>query len=382
MTVTCKQTGGALPPNLCNDNKGRAGVYRYKRPDGTFKTIRAPYAQACALAVKANKLRAESTAPSGTLRFWVDRFILWSEAQNPALAGKNGWRNRRQALLKFSDDWQHVPIAKHGVHTFAEWWHGLSYDQQHNRRSLFSQFYQWAMSQGATRVNPFNKSDTEAHLIEKKKPAKQRLPLEIGDFWRVHAVAPAHVRTAMLISLTTTMRAGDVVALRFDDIVDGYLRRTISKSVGQRGQMAASHLKWQLEQHPTLREAINAAREESLKHMRCPYIVSRPVVTRRLRDGLTHPNQCAVEHISKGFSAAVQAAGLFSVLPKGRTPPTFHEVRGLAIERLLAAGVDIRNVQTLAAHTDPSITSAYAAGHTPNYLDAGVVMTAEMIARK
>lgn len=72
--------------------------------------------------------------------------------------------------------------------------------------------------------------------------------------------------------------------------------------------------------------------------------------------------------MSRGFAAARDASGLFATLPAGRQPPSFHEVRGLAIERMIAAGADVREVQHLAAHTDERITSGYAANHAPEFI--------------
>lgn len=75
----------------------------------------------------------------------------------------------------------------------------------------------------------------------------------------------------------------------------------------------------------------------------------------------------------------MKASSRWDDLPDGRTPPTFHEVRGLAIDLLLKAGIDIKDVQKLAAHTDESITSAYTAQHEPDYVDLGVVVTNKML---
>lgn len=370
--AVCKHTGKPLPPNLYNDPKGREGVYRYRRPDGSYKTVRLPYARAVEAARQAN---AKREAPEGTLVYWVEQYRQWQIDRDPRIDGKRGWRDRQRQLERFAQEWKHANPRHLTVSSLSEWWDSLTYDQQHNRRSHFSGFFVWAMGKGVTTCNPFSHRDDVAHLVEKKKPAKQRQALTLDDFWAIHEQAEPHIQIAMMISLTTTMREGDVVGLRFDDIEDGYLCRTIAKSVGQRGASAAAHLKWSLAEHAGLKESVDQARELSMRHRRCPYIVSRPRrrASDRLAQGHTHTHQCGPEHISRGFKKARDATGRWP-----ENGPTFHEIRGLAISLLLQQGHDMAAVQRLAAHTDPAITSAYTAGQAPHYLDmAGLVVSVQ-----
>jgi len=361
----CKHTGKPLPHNLYNDPKGRPGVYRYRKPDGSFRLVRLPYAKAVEAARAAN---ARRIAPEGSLPYWVAQYRQWCVDREPPIESRRGWSERQKQLEAWADDWQHVQPIALTVPTLADWWDALTYDQQHNRRAHFSAFCQWCMGKGVMHCNPFSARDDVARLMEKRKPMKQRGALSLEGFRAIHEAAPAHIQIAMRISLSTAMRAGDVVALRWDCIQDGYLCKTIAKSVGQRGATAAAHLKWWLDEHEALKQAIDEARELSMKHRRCPYIVSRPRAREKaLGAGLTHSHQCRVEHLSRGFARARDAAGIDG--------PSFHEVRGLAISLLLQQGQDIAAVQRLAAHTDASITSAYTAGQAPHYMDmAGLVV--------
>ena len=54
---------------------------------------------------------------------------------------------------------------------------------------------------------------------------------------------------------------------------------------------------------------------------------------------------------------------------------------GLSIDLLLKSGIDIKQVQKLAAHTDESITSGYTANHPPEYKDLGIVVSDEIIGK-
>jgi len=359
--ATCRHTSKPLPPNLYSDNKGRPNTYRYRREDGTWKVLRLPYARAVAAAKRAN---AQRSAPEGSLSGWVSEYRRWQLDRDPAQEHKRGWRDRHQQLEAFAKHWGHLRPAQLTVATLSGWWDDLTYDQQHNRRSYFSGFFQWCLGKGVVRTNPFSHRDDVPHLIEKRKPAKQRAALSTEGFQAIYAEAEPHIQIAMMISLLTAMRVGDVVGLRWDDVQGNQLRRTISKSINQRGATAAAHLAWDLSEHQQLKQVIDRARELSLQHRRCPYIVSRPRSrSKTLAAGLSHRHQCKPEHISRGFKAARDATQLWA-----EDGPTFHEIRGLAITLLINSGRDLAAVQRLAAHTDPSITSGYTAGQAPHYM--------------
>lgn len=375
---TCQHTGGELPANLYNDPRGRSTHYRYKKPDGKFNTFKATYSEAVAKAAKANSVRGVVPTNRYSLGFWSGEFLEHLESQNPELVAKKGWKDRRHYVELFAQQFGHTRTDQITIAILSPWWDSLSFDVQHNRRSILSKFFIYMMGRGVVAANPFNTNDHEAHLLKKSKPQKSRLPLHESEFWEVYEHADEHVRAAMAISLATTLRRGDVVNLRFDAIVDGELRVTVGKSVGQRGFARASHLAWPLEDHPALRDAINAARERSLTLRRCPFIVAHAKHFRGNGGGLAHEYQCTPEAISRGFARAVKASGLWDKLPAGKRPPTFHEVRGLAIERMIAAGEDIRTVQHLAAHTDESITSGYAANHDPEFETVRVATPVKM----
>ncbi len=217
-------------------------------------------------------------------------------------------------------------------------------------------------------------------MIEKKKPQKKRLSLHLNEFWEVYRHAETYVQKAMVISLMTTMREADIATLRFDSVHDGQLCVSIGKSVSQRGSQGAAHLKWDLSEHDSLRAVINECREISLKHQRCPFIISRARKIKKERDGFPHPFQVTPSDISKGFTKAVRNSGIWKSISPERTPPTFHEVRGLSISLFLNSGIDARDVAQLAAHTDVSVTKSYTANHRPEYRNTGLVMTNQMMA--
>lgn len=377
--ATCKITGLPLPANLYSDPLGRPNKYRYRLPNGKFKPVNGDYAHACAVANAANDKRDTAGCSSKSILFWVNEYIKWMEAQNPGLVEKRGWRDRATSLRKFANETP-VPLAEATVGELSTWWDGLTFDQQHNRRSNYSQFFQWAMSKGAAKCNPFNTSDAVPHLIKKKKPKKARLPLkDMEEFWIVYRHAEDFVQIGMIISLTTTMREGDIADLLLSkNIVDGKLRKTINKSANQRGAMAASHLEFDLKMHAMLGQAIKRARELAFKRSSCPTVLSKHKRSKPRKD-CVHRHQASGENLSKGFTEAVRASGHWDDIEEHRTPPTFHEVRGLIIDLLLKRGMDIKAVMELAAHTDPKVTSGYTANHPPEFREMGIVVNDEVL---
>jgi integrase len=372
----CKHTGEPLPPNLYNDNRGRVDRYRYRTPAGNYTALKNTYREAVALAARANAARDTIPGNRYALPFWSREYIEFTERQTPGLEFKKSWVNRKNQLRTFAEAFAQIRTDRLDISTLSHWWDSLTYDQQHNRRSNLSKFFLYMMGKDVAKSNPFTSSEDVAHLSERGKPSKSRLPLHEADFWKVYDHAPQFLRDAMVVSFATTLRRSDVVNIRFDHIVDGALRVTVGKSVGQRGFARASHLSWSLDKHEALRELVNESRERSLSLKRCPYLIAFQPAKNRARQGNAHPYKVRADKISKAFGKARDASGVWDNIAPGRMPPSFHEIRGLAIERLLAGGADLREVQKLAAHTDESITSGYAANHDPEY--ASVELAAEI----
>lgn len=378
--------GRPLPPNLYQRRSD--GAYRYKNAAGKFRTVKnqsgaaADYSQAILITERANSLRGKTTPSIKTIQFWVDKYTAWAEEHNPALATKRAWRDRKNELNRFAADFAHININRLELNDLRGWWDGLTYDQQHNRRSAFSKLFQWCISSGSCSINPFSTSDNSPRLFQKMKPAKQRGALEMADFWTIyhseHAKKYPHVKIAMGISLTTGMREEDICLLRFDThIIDNRLCTSIGKSVSQRGAMAASHHGYDLTTHAMLRGLIKEARELSLKHRRCPFILSYHQRGHAEQAGAKqHISQVRPKKLSHDFS---RVRDLCSIPAQpGKNPATFHEVRGLFVKTGLQHYAPAQ-IQQAAAHVSLSTTLAYPAGHKPDYRDIAVVITPAMI---
>lgn len=377
--------GDPLPANLYNDNNGNPDVFRYKRPDGSYHRINDGYAIATEIAERANQLRESnhiSQNSPGSFTYWLDLYLRWANQQNPVRATKPAWRSRIYELKKFASTFSHIKPARLNLRDLQPWWDDLSYDQQHNRRSAHSQFFQWLIANEVVCSNPFSTADNAPRLFEKPKPQRTRQRLTLDDFWAIYSAAGElnlpHIQIVMGISLATEMRVGDVLDLRWQQhIVNGRLIKTINKSEGQRGEQAATHLGWPLKDHPQLKKLIDKARQLAFKHRSCPFIVSYQPKQEHRPSAKEHRFQLLQRKLISDFTKARNNTARFITLDKAQRP-TIREVRALAI-LLATKQYGITAAQQTAAHTNQRVTQTYRAKHEPEYQNSQVIMTENMI---
>ena len=376
-----------LPPNLYQ--RTGSTVYRYKGLSG-YKTVKdadgsnAEYDLACRIAEAANTRRGQLAPSIKTIKYWSDQYIAWMEGQNKKLADKERWRYTRNDLNNFASEFSHININQLRLKDLREWWDKLSYDAQHNRRSAFSKFFQYCINSDVCSINPFSNSDFHPHLMKKPKPEKMRSPLELDQFFEMyeseHIEKYPHVKIAMAIALTTGMRQTDICLLTIKgNVIDNRLCKTIGKSEGQRGMTKASHHGYDLNKHDMLRAAINSARELSLKHKRCPFVLSyHPYRQQPQLDSKDHPCQVRPKKLSHDFATVRDLCKIKGIGDK--KPPTFHEIKGLYILTSLKHYSDDQ-VQKAAAHMDKSTTMAYPANHAPSFEEVEVIITPSMLGK-
>jgi len=355
--------GVQLADNLYPDNKKRAGRYRYKRPDGSYKGFATESVEeANMIAEDANSKRhidlpVERRTPlRDQLAFHVPQYIEYQEKINPDLKRKKSWGNRRYALHQFKDSFPQLRDLTHqGIRS---WWDELTYHQQKLRMAAFRAFFNWLMAKDLTPkldYNPFTTADDKPKLLLKAKPMKQRRALTQEGFKKIHKQAGEMgyeaLQIAMDISRYTTLREGDVCRLKWSDIQGGELRVVISKSVAQKGSARATRHKWTLANHPSLKRSIDRARELSLQHKRCPFIVSHKPRRRVWNESKEHLYQVTADRLSRMFAEARDKVEI-----KGTT---FHEVRGLSATLMKKAGYTNNDIQNLMAHESVITTIGY-----------------------
>lgn len=377
--------GVELVDNLHPDPRRRPGCWRYRRPDGSWKLFRAETTEeANRLASEANAARDRLPASidgkidRAALAYHVERFIAWRERHDPRLPALENWRNRRGALRGFARHFAHTPVHRLTRPQISAWWETLTHHQQGLRFTELRRFFNWLAGEGACPqldYNPFTLADDRPRLYMTRKPDVARLRLDPVAFWAIYAKAGElempGLQIAMGISLITTMRRADVCALRLDQHAQGdMLRQIIGKSAAQRGDIHATRLEWDLTMHTALASLIRRARELSMKHYRCPFVISHAFQRRTLGKQKTkeHRYQVTPDMLDKLFARARDAVGLYADLPKGQTPPTFHEIRALSSALFGRAGFAVEQIQALMAHTDADVTKLYQSGQDLPYL--------------
>lgn len=356
----CKITGEPLPRNLYNHQRFKPNAYRYRRADGTFITLHGSCEQAVAYAVSKNSEREERIRKSRfTFSVWAEHYIRYVNENDHVRASQVTWHIQKKSIKEFCLHFKNLPTHDASAGKLVTWWDSLTHHQQHLRRPSLDRFFNFMAIRDIVKANPFSTRSTP-RLMVKPKPPKSRLPLTASDYMRIRDQAPDWVQDSMDISLLTTMRISDVVTLKFCEISDGFLRHVVLKSLHQRGTAGAARLEWDLSRHKDLRDILNRRREAALQAHGCPFLIyAEP---RQLRcNSREHPWQIDRNRLTKAFALARNEAGITP--DESRTPPTFHEIRGLSMQKFREAGHSIESIAQLAAHTDKKVTESYMAEH-------------------
>ncbi len=392
--------GFELPVNLYTHWRKIPNRWRYKRPDGSWYTFEAPIEDAIAAAVQLNEQFAagavpiEQTKPKPgrlSLERHVEEFITDRERRDPSLRSKQSWANRRGYLRQLAREFDGIPVHRLDLLTIQSWWDSLTGNAQRSRKAEYQKLFNHLMARGlckALDANPFSNSDDAPRVAMRAKPPKERMRLSVEQFWKIYARAGDmgfdFLQIAMGLSLVTTMRRGDLCELRFDRHLAGdVLRKAISKSHAQLSEAEfranPSNLSWDLDKHLLLRQLVNRSRELSMKHARCPYLLSWRPQKRIRSEQREHTHQVLPDYITRAFNDARDSAGIFTDTTPPKARPTFHEIRALGSHLAERAGYSTREVQVLMAHTDEKITRHYQAGHATHWTDIDVVIPMDVI---
>lgn len=355
---------GQEVPNLYPCTRKREGHWRYRRPDGTFKSFQATEAKAIALALEANatsEKTPQKIQPASSIQIWVGKFIQYREQLDPALIGKQSWINRKYTVQEFARHFSGTPTHAISLNLIRLWWDKKTPHAQRSKRPELNKLFNYLMMEGVVRLpsNPFSTADDKPRVMVKGVPKRARKRLSLDQYRTISEASPPFLRIAMMISLYTSMRRGDIVGLRFDrHVAGGYLAKQISKShaVG-----IGANNRWELAKHPLLRETLAEARELSLKHYSCPFVLSRMPERRIMGEVKEHVAQILPEMISDTFAEVAKQCGIHGV--------TFHEVRALSAWIYRKAGHDQKLIQQMMAHSSGKMTEHYQAGHEIEWSD-------------
>ena len=380
--------GVVLADHLYKDNKGRAGYWRYCRPDGTFKTFPASDVHLANKIAEHNSAsrdlmpKANNPSDRGTLAAYVGEFVLHREIQSPNLKALDSWRNRKYSLAQFCKQITQ-PLAKLKRTEIMHWWDTLSPHQQKARHAEFRRFFNWLMGREllpTMKYNPFTLSDDRPRLYQSATPKRASIRFDITGFWKIYHAAGAlgyeGLQIAMGISLTTFMRETDILTLKIsDDLEDDLLRKVIGKSLAQVGEAKAERLQWNIKDYDLLRQLVSKAKVLSLKNYRCPYVISHTPKQKRIGKTKDHICQVTPRRLIEMMGEARDLAGYGEI----SNPPSFHTVRSLANKLALKAEKSREEIQKNNAHKSIETQLIYQEGHDLPFEDAPIQFTAEQI---
>ena len=355
--------GVELVANLYPHQRKEHNKWRYKNP----KSKKWVHLKQSMTVEVANKLASElnqsvaggfyerHATPSEQLHLYVKQYQSYRERLDPKLIGLDSWYNRKTTMNKFARD-KFKNIKSIDMDALRNWWDEQSYHQQKLRRAEFRKLFNWLMGKDLVPkldFNPFTNSDDVPRLLSKSKPEKKRKPCNQLTFDMIYKNAAKAgyecLQIAMSISRYTTLREGDICAMRWDNqITDGCLRVVVMKSLGQKGESRATRLSWSLKDHPELKRYIDRARELSLINKRCPFVISHTPKKRAWNEDKEHLCQVTGDRLSRMFNDC-----------RGDSGTVFHEVRGLAATLLKTAGNTNKQIKEVMAHESVTTTLDY-----------------------
>jgi integrase len=337
-----------LETNLYASEKNGTVYYRYRRPDTRKEfpmgTNRAE-AQDAARQLNARLMDGAGLAAkvmgSNSLGAVVERFKASEVDKDPDIA-ESTKREKGYRLNRIKKGLGHLAIVTIETKHIAQFLNTLTNDAYRQHRSVLSQIFDYAITQGLIRHNPVTPTQTRLKGVK-----KQRARLSIDQFKAIREIAPDWFKVAMDVSLLLCLGRNEVAALKFSDEKDGrlrYVRKKVEKYDSGRVSVEIT---------PALREVLNRAR--SLPPL-SQYIVSKPG-----RHGGVSPVM-----LTRWFKKLADKA--LGELPN---PSTFHEIRALGshvLESIERRGIE--DIQHLMAHSDDKQTKVYTDGHGEKWVEA------------
>lgn len=248
------------------------------------------------------------------------------------------------------------PIRSVTAHDVAKYLEAIAEDEGIPRtaqavRQYMRLSFETAVTEGWIDANTVRKNI----IIGDKSAKRARLSLDV--FMKIYEKAPTEwLRNAMALALVSAQRREDVARAEFKHFRDGgwWLTQASEKTDH------AHRIFIPLELKPA---GFSANLGQVLGQCRRSNVASRYLVHQSIRRGPSAIGSAIrLGTVSRAFSEAVEALGIdFS--PK--TPPTFHEIRSLALRLYGDQGV---NVQLLAGHSDPDTTAIYLNSRGQDYV--------------
>jgi len=347
----CQSRNATLPPNLYENGNG---YYTYRHPQtgkkygmGKRRAVAITAAKHLNAALVAQPMLAERVLGQTEQTTCAD-FLTWFETENLPHLGL--------AESTYKEYQQKLPHIKHALDTkamdaitVADIAHFLDLfpaTQSNHYRSTLMVIFKYAIARGLCESNP-----AEATIKRQQKKIQKRLTLDA--FNAIYAHAPYWLQNAMDLGLKTLQRRGDLAALQWADIHDGYIwiqQQKVEK-------YGTGNLK--------IRITVDIQRilERCNDDIQSQYVIHRMPEKRYQAKGRSDFTAILPALISKEWSKARKKSEYY---PSDSNPlilPGFHEIRSLGASLYKQAGLPTTTVQTLLGHTSEKMTEHYLKGH-------------------
>lgn len=279
------------------------------------------------------------------LRDWIPEYKdLWIKREKPAKSTKTAVTDFLKYIAKADfAAMQLLDITAQHISTFIE-----KAEQERTGniavllRIRLSDIFRTAETKGLIKVGTNPVTVTYVPDVDVKR---DRLSLE--QFIAIRSAAPTWLANAMNLALVTGQRREDITLMKFEDVREGWLHVVQGKSQGET----------KLRIHTGIRlEAAAMSIDDAVRKCR-DNVVSKFMV-HHSKTQRTHKagDQLAPAGLTRAFATARVKAKIS--VAKGKTPPTFHEIRSLA-ERLYKAEYGAEFAQNLLGHKNAKTTAIY-----------------------
>lgn len=206
-------------------------------------------------------------------------------------------------------------------------------------RSRLSDVFRDAITHGLVERNP-------VESILKPKVVVRRMRMTEEMFWKIfEQLEHSWAKNASLLALVSGQRLGDILAMRFEDVKDGFLWVDQQKLSGR--VKLKIPLSTRLGEHSI----------ESVVAMCRDGYVSRYLIHHAEgRYSSKHGKPISRAALQREFGLARDKAEI--VMPEGTTPTSFHEIRSLSA-RLHAESNSPGFAQALLGHSSAAMTEMY-----------------------
>lgn len=294
-------------------------------------------------AVTAASLVTPPTAPARTLGDWLDVYdsILLTRGYKAQTV-----KNHRSNLLHVRRLWGDVPVTELRPHAVATALRTFPKDKSSTAGRVLAELrdaYVEAIANGWAETSP------AAHVkAPKHKVMRGRLDLDVWMQMRAlsNDSPQRWVQSMLLLALASGQRRADLAKVRFDDVVDGYLRIEQQKEAGK-GYGARVEIPLSLRL-----DCIDMTVGDVIEHCRQS---AKPGPT-LLRQANGRPIE--MSSLSARFCEHIKVV-LGDKDPGMHKRPSLHETRSLSARTYVEQGMDPAVVQTLLGHKDIEMTEMY-----------------------